>query len=848
VIVKKLSPISFGRFQNQTFELECGINLIEAPNEAGKSTLAAFLSGMLYGFFQRGSKRRIYTGAYERYLPWDNPGRYAGTMAVDCEGRSYLLERNFLRGADSVRLVDALTGEDLSDLMPYNAQLRIREPGAYFLGISQTAFEGTLYVPQQSAKAGAQLGAELADKMDEISRSGASGLSAEGALKWLDERSDEIGTPGRSASPLGALYKKKQSLIDEREDSRRKRDRAAEDAQKARALESEIEKLRGALSDAEAQKNRAQRHARWVRAEKAQQYQQKVDDLEKALRDRARYRHIDAEALGEAISACGMMEQSKRRSDTLLQEAKALDGQIDHALKMADSAAVGPESLSLSVEITRRAMRVTEREADLENRRRAQQEAQPASQMAGGQEPDRARRLMDRFEALPAGKPSPALFILGAALFALSAAGFVQPWFFGLLLPGAALVGLGAYRAFKRKSAAAEGRRILSELGVNAPEDLPALRQALDTFEHARREHDVAARMASEAENALKDAREALADLIAQTGFASAEAYHGAVALHKDALRECEALTDRREALTRRIEEECAEADRHAPAVRRAAESLGEDADADPGELRSRLAAHLREVSRYREDAKSLEGARQRLLDHLGADSYAALTQGAQPEAPPAHSLEAYDQQVRQLEKAIHEKKSEMDRHIANRDAIEDACRPPDEIERDILPVQEDIDALSQKLEAIKLAKERIADIANQMRKKLSPALGRSISAALASVTDGRYDKLLIDTDLTIRAQASGQTVSPDQLSGGTADAIYLALRLGLVDFLIPQQERMVILDDSFVQLDDDRAARMLGLIADSFKKSGQALLMTCTPRARHVLEARGIPHHTIAL
>jgi uncharacterized protein YhaN len=98
-----------------------------------------------------------------------------------------------------------------------------------------------------------------------------------------------------------------------------------------------------------------------------------------------------------------------------------------------------------------------------------------------------------------------------------------------------------------------------------------------------------------------------------------------------------------------------------------------------------------------------------------------------------------------------------------------------------------------------------------------------------------------------VQALAGGQTVSPERLSDGTADAIYLALRLGLVEFLMEDRECPVILDDSLAQLDDGRAERMLQVIA-RFSENRQALLLTCQSRTRRMLKDLGIPHQAITL
>ena len=40
---------TFGKLEHETLTLQPGLNVIEAPNEWGKSTWCAFLTAMLYG-------------------------------------------------------------------------------------------------------------------------------------------------------------------------------------------------------------------------------------------------------------------------------------------------------------------------------------------------------------------------------------------------------------------------------------------------------------------------------------------------------------------------------------------------------------------------------------------------------------------------------------------------------------------------------------------------------------------------------------------------------------------------------------------------------------------------------
>ena len=51
--IKTLNLHAFGRFKNTTIEVLDGFNLIFGPNEAGKSTIQAFIEGMFFGFYKK---------------------------------------------------------------------------------------------------------------------------------------------------------------------------------------------------------------------------------------------------------------------------------------------------------------------------------------------------------------------------------------------------------------------------------------------------------------------------------------------------------------------------------------------------------------------------------------------------------------------------------------------------------------------------------------------------------------------------------------------------------------------------------------------------------------------------
>ena len=86
----------FGRFSEKTVEFGDGLNLIEGDNESGKSTLHAFIRGMLFGIEKtrgRSGKNEL----YEHFLPWDTPGAYQGSLDIEHNGRNFRISRVFLQ-------------------------------------------------------------------------------------------------------------------------------------------------------------------------------------------------------------------------------------------------------------------------------------------------------------------------------------------------------------------------------------------------------------------------------------------------------------------------------------------------------------------------------------------------------------------------------------------------------------------------------------------------------------------------------------------------------------------------------------------------------------------------------
>ena len=159
-----------------------------------------------------------------------------------------------------------------------------------------------------------------------------------------------------------------------------------------------------------------------------------------------------------------------------------------------------------------------------------------------------------------------------------------------------------------------------------------------------------------------------------------------------------------------------------------------------------------------------------------------------------------------------------------------------------IRPSLEENEKLQEKREALLEAKERIRQIAGEIRKSFAFHLNEDCGKALSEITGGRYDSLWIDEQLYIYVNAKEGFFPLEQASTGTIDQLYLALRLSMA--LLLQKENRDLLpllfDDSFAMYDEKRLAASIGYLKKAYP--AQILLFTCHHREEKILKELGIP------
>ena len=151
--------------------------------------------------------------------------------------------------------------------------------------------------------------------------------------------------------------------------------------------------------------------------------------------------------------------------------------------------------------------------------------------------------------------------------------------------------------------------------------------------------------------------------------------------------------------------------------------------------------------------------------------------------------------------------------------------------------LQQELNECIARWRELQVARGLIERTLEQFERERQPAVLQEASHHFATVTGGRYPKIVQSAELGSFSvvDANGQRKALDELSRGTAEQLYVCIRLGLIaEFCRRAGKLPVAMDDVLVNFDDARALAMATVLADfSQRNSCQVLVFTCSSRTR---------------
>ena len=252
--------------------------------------------------------------------------------------------------------------------------------------------------------------------------------------------------------------------------------------------------------------------------------------------------------------------------------------------------------------------------------------------------------------------------------------------------------------------------------------------------------------------------------------------------------------------------------------------------------LRTQLSDLLSQVSRWDDSVQSAGDIRRFVRetsqnrDRLAQELHQAQTQLLQAQMSDA------DDTVTHLQQQIAQVQGRLD---AGRDAqaLGDQIS---RLEEELVRQQAEYDALRLSLDALQAAN-------TTLQNRFSPELGRRAAEIFADMTGSTWSHILLDREFHLSAESGSDPTrrSVQLLSAGTADQLYLAVRLAICEMILPpEQNPPLILDDALLTFDDARLSTTLNYLT-RLGAQRQILLFTCQGREAALLRGRPGVHIT---
>ncbi len=208
MIIQKIEIEQFGGLKHYELNLEAGVQYLYGVNEAGKSTLCAFIALMFYGMPPKKRGADLRNDPRSLYMPWDE-NFMAGTLHFHAEGKDYVLSRRFGKTSktDKCHLYLAADWQEVD--------MDEGEIGPRFLGVGVDAFHKTLYISQLGAAFSKGKEDELMDRLSNLEQSGDEDASLQKAIAELERAEAELRTPIRHSGKIAKLEEKINALGNE---------------------------------------------------------------------------------------------------------------------------------------------------------------------------------------------------------------------------------------------------------------------------------------------------------------------------------------------------------------------------------------------------------------------------------------------------------------------------------------------------------------------------------------------------------------------------------------------------------------------------------------------------------
>lgn len=763
---------NFGKLSDFRMEFGQGLNVIHEANAWGKSTLAAFLRVMFYGF---DPKRE--PGAFDKerniFRPWQG-GPYGGEVDFEHGGKSYRISRTFGRTekTDVFHLYDLGTNLECHD---FSSQI-----GGEIFGLDAASFKRSVFIAQNDCECGstdainAKLG-NLAENTNDIN-------NFESAQKRIHDRMNRL-SPDRATGSM----KKRTNRITLLSEELRGFDAAEKSAEEIAERLEEKQKQRRELSEIRSQYAQALKLA--SEESRRESLQASYDGIVRELEEKRAALEQYGASFPKRVPDDDEF-QEKNRQVHLLGVLKTTLYNIGLTEEEEEQYRELQELFSAG-QPTQEEFGAVEESLDALARckdERAQLETKMTYYEA---------MAIKKEEASPAVGKRTGMLVFGMFLAVLGAAGIAASVLLAVLqndkpivlgvISGALLVIAAALFAARANIRAKEKRRAVIQV-QKREEERRRLQEPVDEL------HAQLSRVVGQTEKLNRELSAFLErfHIVCDADVVRNRIYE---------LRNRAQIYDQLRARAQRsesVKEDCGQ-------TREALLAFGEECGISFGED---IAANISNLQMRAAEYRLARGAYEEALAKKRSFEEAHPAEELASTEKCPYSLDELNRMIREVDERIEEVRGTIAQYSHQMEDLQEQLDTRDEKEQQLAICRKEQESEGHAYEILSLTQEYLQRAKEQFAARYLGPIENGFRKYYGMLSGDTAEEWMVGSDIAVKLKEQGELRELKWLSAGCQDLLGICMRFALVDAMYPQEKPFLVLDDPYVNMDEDKVRR----------------------------------------
>lgn len=779
---------NFGKLSNLNMDFSEGVNVFHEPNAWGKSTLAAFLRVMFYGF---DSKRE--SGLFDKervvYRPWQG-GTYGGEVDFSYKDKSYRISRTFgkTEKTDEFRLYDLSTNLECHDFSS--------EIGSEIFGLDSASFKRSIFIAQNDCECAstdainAKLG-NLVENTNDIN-------NFESAQKRIHERMNKL-SPERAT---GSIKKRRNSMT-----------LLTEELRSFEAAETAAKEISGKLSDKQKQrKELLDIRGQYARALQTASEESRRDSLKENYR-----------------SLCSETAQRKQELDSyrkIFPERVPEDEEFvqkNQEVQMLGVLRTTLHNLGLTDEERIQYSKLSEMFGEGTPTERDLQEAERQLERLGRLREEKAQleTKISYFEAMAIKQEQPtysvkkrtAMLVLGIFLIlagfigAVAAILFMNPVQISAIAVAAAVAVLGGIVLIVREVLISREEQRIRKLRSQQLEETKKLREPVEEIQKTMAAATAEIKRIEDNSNAFFECYHK----VCGSGDSRTELYE-----LRSQLQDYERLKTREMRSVAAQEEFDRTRESLLVFSRETGIDFGEDIAGGISQMQMKAAEYRLAEKNYSEAVQ-----RQELFEQ----EYNIEELSAIEKCP--YSLDELNGMIYDVDERLEDVRQAVEQYHHQMEDLQEQLDVRDEKEQQLAICREEQDHEKHLYKILGMTQKFLQRAKDQFSARYMGPIEGGFSKYYERLTGDRSGNWMVNANISVQVKQEGQMRETKCLSAGYQDLLGVCMRLALVDAMYPDEKPFLVLDDPFVNLDEEKVVHgneLLRSIAEEY----QILYFTC--------------------